>query len=362
MNGNGVVQCSTPQRRKYLFFSSSTVIPVSPGINSSSRSVLRDVFIRHKASASSPNVNVTPVDRHFPFAFQLPRSCWPGEQMPPSFTSSQVSGSMSNVFDVSYRIKVVWEATNAIDVPFVLKVPILFYPDHDPRSVVASSENPQSWLEMPLNSDRPMPFRCAVTLPTLVTFPRPSSIPYFVVFTTVPRSPALAREVAADATITVSLVRQVNVTEQVESLSTLPTIPMSASLKSDILRNKLLKRIGRDGQSPVRAMKILEKTPDLQDKPLPPLPNRTFTETTLLQNSMNIGFPKRPRLRFDGRSHPSLEDYAALPDGLYKNKILVSEDVLPSIDCAGLNVKFYLDVSVLVGLDDFRARIPVCLM
>lgn len=43
-----------------------------------------------------------------------------------------------------------------------LEVPILFYPDADFQSADASPQSPQSWLEMPLRSDRPIPFRCAV--------------------------------------------------------------------------------------------------------------------------------------------------------------------------------------------------------
>ena len=127
IEGNVFAECSTPHRRRYIFFSSSSVIPISPGMNSLSLSPLRDALIRYKTSASSRNSNFGPVDKHFSFTFQLPRSCRPGEQMPPSSTSTQVTGSMY----VSYRLKVVWEAANAIDVPsvYVRNSPLQLYVD-----------------------------------------------------------------------------------------------------------------------------------------------------------------------------------------------------------------------------------------
>lgn len=363
VDGDIVPECSTSGKRKHLFFSSSNVVPVSPGAEPSSpRSAFRDAFIKRRPSVSSLNLNATAVERSFPFTFELPRSCRPGEEMPPSFTGSTEPGPSSDAIDVTYKVKVVWEANNALEHPSTLEVPILFHPDPDFQSVDASPQNPQSWLEMPLRSDRPIPFRCAVTLPTSVTFSRPSSIPYFVVFTTTPRSPDLAKEIAADATISVSLLRQVTVTEQASPLPTPPQTPSSSSEESDVPRNKLLKRVARGGHSRImRATRMLEENPDSRDKPLPRLPTQTvFTESTTLQNSICIGFPKRPRHQLgDLRGHPTLESHAALPDGLHKDKILLQKEMLPCIDWAGLSVKYYLDVSVLIGQDDLRARIPI---
>ncbi|KAG6849370.1 hypothetical protein H0H93_009064 [Arthromyces matolae] len=178
-----------------------------------------------------------------------------------------------------------------------------------------------------------------VTLPTSITFPRGSSIPYFVVFTTTPRSPELAKEIASDATISVSLLQQISVTEQTVAPPTPPRTPSTPGDESDAPR---------------------KETPDPLDKPLPPLPSQTFTVTTTLQNRICIGFRKRPRHQLtETGGHPTLEAHASLPDGLLKDKILVPKDNLPCIDWAGLSVKYYLDVSVLVGADIYRARIPV---
>ncbi|KAF9458236.1 hypothetical protein BDZ94DRAFT_1201451 [Collybia nuda] len=352
-------------KRKHVFFSSSTTISISPVSEPNSpRSAFRDAFIKRRPSVSSLNLGALPGERSFPFTFDLPRSCRTGEEMPPSFTGSSDMGPSSEAFDVTYKLKVIWEAQNAAENPSTLEVPILFYPDSDFQSIDATSQSPQSWLEMPLRSDRPIPFRCAVTLPTSVTFTRTSHIPYFVVFTTMPRSPNLAREIAADATISVSLLRQVTVTEQSSPPPTPPLTPSTSSDDSDTTRHKLLKRVARSQSrlnSAARAIKAFDDNTDFRDKPLPRLPTQTvFTESRTLQNSICIGFPKRPRqLVSDSRSHPSLDSHASLPDGLHKAKIALQKEMLPCIDWAGVSVKYYLDVSVLIGQDDLRARIPI---
>lgn len=203
-------------------------------------------------------------------------------------------------------------------------------------------------------------------------------------FTTTPRSSALAKEIAADATISVSLLRQVTITETSALPPTPPITPSSSSESSiEIPRSKLLKRVVKSAQPRMlrtaRGLEDLaELPPPIIDKPLPRLPTQTaFSESCTLQNSMCIGFPKRPRHRCDSQSHPSLDAYASLPDGLHKGKIHLSKDMLPCIDWSGVSVKvrtsgppvdtrltnrdsqYYLEVSVLIGQDDLRARIPI---
>ncbi|KAG6893611.1 hypothetical protein C0992_009327, partial [Termitomyces sp. T32_za158] len=51
----------------------------------------------------------------------------------------------------------------------------------------------------------------------MLTFSPSSFIPHSVVFTTMPYAPVLAQEISTDATISVSILRQVNVTEQITS-------------------------------------------------------------------------------------------------------------------------------------------------
>jgi hypothetical protein len=266
-----------------------------------------------------------------------------------------------------------------------LDVPILFYPDHDFLSLDGHSGK-ESWLEMPLRSDRPMPFRCAVrhfliadisivrllffssllwlleilniadadlvaqvTLPTSVTFSRSSSIPYFVVFTTTPKSPAFAREIATDATISVSVHRQVTITEQQCYLPPSPPLTPSSDDSDASRKGRLLKRV----KSSTPALKIPMHTPsrlgfneelpnsDPRNKPLPRVPAHTsFYDSVMLHNSMCIGFPKRPRASSDPhRKHPSLEEHTSLPDGLHRSKISLDKNMLPCVDWAGVSVK-----------------------
>ena len=201
--------------------------------------------------------------------------------------------------------------------------------------------------------DRPLPVRSAVSalswghlvfscnsalqiaVPTSMVFSRSSSIPYFVVFTTTPRSPALAREVATDATISVSLIRQVIVRKHSSPTSTLPT-PCCDDSKPPRTRECL----GWIGKS-----KLTQTITLSRDKPLPELPApKSFSDVQTIHKDMCIGFPKRPQARhlYDSsgaESHPSLDAIKALPDGLHKSGIQLNKDMLPSIDWAGISVK-----------------------
>jgi hypothetical protein len=127
VEGDQVPECSqNPGKRKHAFFSSSTILPVSPGSEPNSpRSAFRDAFIKRRPSVSSLNLNATAVERSFPFTFDLPRSCRAGEEMPPSFTGSADIGTSSESFDVTYKVKVVWEAHNASENPSTL---VLLFP------------------------------------------------------------------------------------------------------------------------------------------------------------------------------------------------------------------------------------------
>jgi len=239
-------------------------------------------------------------------------------------------------------------------------VPIWIEPDSDFQSVDATVLNPESWLEMPLKSDRALPFRCAITLPTFVTFSRSSSVPYFVVFTTTPRSSTLAKEIAADASITVSLVRQITITEQAPLPPTPPQSPSGSEGSGSDAHRRLLKRVARSSPRLPRLRRVSDSTIDLQEKPLPSLPTQVaFFESCSLKHDISIGFPKRPRQLCDTTSHPTLDSFNLLPDGLHKSKIILDKDMLPCIDWAGVNVKYYLDVVVVIAHDDWRARIPI---
>ncbi|KDR80312.1 hypothetical protein GALMADRAFT_242672 [Galerina marginata CBS 339.88] len=347
--------------RTHVFLSSTTTIAISNSEGSSSRSVFRDAFIRRRPSSSSINlIAAASSERSHPFAFSLPQSTRSGEEMPATFTSSKEPSS-PDYFEVVYKVVADWDPSDTSEALSHLEVPFLIQPDTDFQCADASTTTPESWLEMPLKSDRPIPVRCAITLPTSVTFSRSSSIPYFVVFTTTPRSPELAKEIAADATISVSLIRQIVLTDQ-SSLPPTPPLTPSSDESDTFSRPKILRRVAKSQPRLSRFRRTSEGTISFtRDKPLPEIPiiTKSFSDTRTVQNDMCIGFPKRPRQQCDKQSHPSLETIAALPDGLHKTKIPLNKDILPCIDWAGVSVKYYLDVSVLLGPDDLRARIPI---
>jgi len=160
------------------------------------------------------------------------------------------------------------------------------------------------------------------------------------VFTTTPRSPELAKEIAADATVSVTLVREALISEQPGLPPSPPLTPTSE--ESDMgFRPRLLRRVALShsrltrprGQSDASIIPT-------RNKPLPQLPPLTkLSQTDTLHSNMSIGFPKRPRQMCDGEKHPTLEAIASLPDGLYKSKIPLNGNLIPSLDWAGVSVK-----------------------
>ncbi|KAF7360317.1 hypothetical protein MVEN_00761200 [Mycena venus] len=352
------VMADAPKSGDTFFFSSSKVIQVSSSDSNPPRSAFRDVFVIKRRPSGSNIKSMVLEPRAYPFAFELPRSQRSGEEMPPTFCSSDPQCAP---FEVIYQVSATWESSDITENPSFLEVPIVLHPDPDFHSLDGLPDNSSSWLEMPLKSDRPISFRCAVTLPTSVTFSRASSIPYFVVFTTSPRSSTLAREIASDATISISVFSQVTITEATVLPITPPQTPLSDESSTESFPRsgtKLLRRV-RSRTSPWSPRALDD--PELREKPLPRLPTQTaFSETQTVHSSMCIGFPKRPRHQeSSNKMHPSLQAHQALPDGLHKSKIPLNRDMLPSIDWAGVSVKYYMDVSVLFGQDELRARVPL---
>ncbi|GJE94838.1 hypothetical protein PsYK624_110130 [Phanerochaete sordida] len=355
---------------RHLFFSSS--VTFSTGESGSPRSAsLRDAFtnsMRSRRAESPPTTGSA--HPHFPFAFDIPRPGRPGEELPP--TCCNVSLGLVGVrgrsaverAEVEYRIVASWEDHDAKQ-STRLEAPVLYQPDTDFQSLDGLYLEPDSWLEIPLRCDRPIPFKCAITLPDPPTLPRSGYVPFFVVFTTKPRSAALAREIAADATIAVSLLRQVTVLSGPSPLYS-PTSSQSnvSSEESDTRpapkRSLLRRRIVKSSpSSPSGSLRSSQKPAPSQDKPLPPIP-QGVSDMRSLHTDVCIGFPKRPRNRMAAsQRHPSLEDNASLPDGLYKGKLRLDKSMLPSIEWAGLTVKYFVEVSVVFGQDELRARIPI---
>lgn len=183
---------------------------------------------------------------------------------------------------------------------------------------------------------------------------------YFVVFTTCPRSSTLVREIASDATISVSLVREVRIDAINPRGSLSPSItsstPSTSSDESDLppvasrrLLERMVRSVPRTRRRALSLTRTSLRTKEREEKPLPQLPSPGVYETRVLQTDMCVGFPKRPRYRMEAHQrHPSLEGHKALPDGLYKGKIQLDKAMLPAFDWAGLCVRVRCSVIVKV--------------
>ncbi|KAH9852260.1 hypothetical protein C2E23DRAFT_826562 [Lenzites betulinus] len=361
---------SRPERHRHLFFSTSETRPTGELDSPRSASSLREAFaasVRYRRERRPSQTSIKGALRPFPYSFTLPRSEQSGQELPPTF-SSVVTGECGprgracvERAEVSYAVVATWEAADGGDRAFV-EAPVLYQPEPDFQSLDGLAMQKESWLEIPLKSDRSLPVACAVTLPHPATFSRTGSIPYFVVFTTTPRSTTLAREIATDATISVSLQREVRVdaaTPLYSSPSPTPT-PSTSSDESEfppVASRRLLKRVVTARSAPASLARARHPP---REKPLPQLPPPGVNESRALHVDMCIGFPKRPRYRCEPhQKHPPLETHASLPDGLYKGKIQLNKQMLPAFDWAGLRIKYYLDVSVIFGQDQMRARVPL---
>ncbi|VDB96021.1 unnamed protein product [Peniophora sp. CBMAI 1063] len=387
---------TTPQTspHKHVFFSESAIL--SPMIDSSGPlSAIVEAFstrnnpvkspsirstLRRKASFTSTHSS-TAETRTFAFSLPLPQKAVSGDQLPPTMSSTVIDSARPKAtvekVDVCYRLVAVWEPHEDGEERVVIEIPVRFQPEPEFQSAdVPTVYN--SWLEIPLRAERSVPFQCAVTIPTPSSFPRSATVPFFVVFSTTPRSRQLAREIASDATITVNLLRQVSVDSSQSrpsslssSTTTTPSSPPSSPSDegSDPLPptsyhrrtgSRLLLKRGARSARPL-LLRAYRSVTDLGEaskitKPLPPLPPAVLQDTKVLQTAVSIGFPKRPR-QADGQG--SSEPSKSLPDGLYRGKIPLGSSMLPSFEWAGLSVKYYLEVSVLFGQDEQRVRVPV---
>ena len=166
-----------------------------------------------------------------------------------------------------------------------------------------------------------------MTLPRCHSFSRCSSIPYFVVFSTNTGSSRLVEEIAADATIAVSLIRHITVTPQPAPPSPIcPDTPPSSD-ESDSLASSFAPRRPRLLRFPIRTPTRSHTREE--SKPLPELPQEAVSTSRTVQTQVSIGFPRRPR-----EGHTS----RGFPDGFYKGRLQLQKDMLPSVDWPGLNV------------------------
>ncbi|KAJ7032374.1 hypothetical protein C8F04DRAFT_658057 [Mycena alexandri] len=339
-------------KQKQIFLLASTVMHVAALDSDASRKSIFTGRSRNSRAPSSLSL-FEQETRTFPFKFDLGQSQKSGEILPATVTSS---GSKSSAIEVSYQLTVSWEPLKLTQQPSLLTIPVVVQVDSDFHSLDGRPDSQDSWIEIPLRSPRPIPVKCAVTLPSSLTFSRTSSIPFFVVFTTTPRSPNLAREIAADASISVSISSHICVTES----TAIPTASAAESVLSDRSSES---RSSRFKTKMIRRLRSSASVASYQSaeshNPLPvSSPRPAFFDIQTVYKGISIGFPKRPRHRAsDQKTYPSLEEHRSLPDGLYKDKIPLNREILASINWGGISVKYFFEVSVLVGQDELRAKI-----
>ncbi|KAG1861321.1 hypothetical protein F4604DRAFT_2033754, partial [Suillus subluteus] len=204
-------QGSKTSKYKHIFLLFSAVILILPLLDP--LSVFCDMFrVPQLPSDSSLN---GPAPRSCEFSFEIPRGSRLGDGIPPTFCvmpcDSRRGGlSVMEKAEVSYGVTAVG-ALRYVGDQRDLEAPIRFHPDTDFQSMDGSDIAPELWLEMPLTPKQCGPFHCIVTLPRLQTFSQHSSVPYLVKSTIKPRCAVLAREIAANANIAVSLVCKVTI-------------------------------------------------------------------------------------------------------------------------------------------------------
>ncbi|KZT01244.1 uncharacterized protein LAESUDRAFT_687030 [Laetiporus sulphureus 93-53] len=380
---------NTSSMHRHVFLHSTHTIPMdgtiearrsTSSLRESLRESLRDTIttsVRSRRRERRPGQSNASKGalRPFPFTFDVPTPTRRGEELPPTFRSvaEGLGGIRGRAFversEVTYKLIATWDSNTGSD-QISVEAPIVFEPDADFESLDGRELQPESWAEVQLRSDRPLPFTCVAALPDMPSFPRSASIPYYVVFTTKPRSATLAREIVLDATITVALVRQVNIDVAPGSPSSSSASPVSPSSSNTsieeasafILTHKtnIMKRMVNSAP-PILSRRQPKPPPPLNvNKPLPEIAPEGYSNTRTILMDIYAGFPKRPRLRMDpGQQHPSLTAHTQLPDGLYKSKLQLNKEMMPSIEWGDLSVKYFLDVSVLFGSDELRARIPI---
>ncbi|KAJ7185203.1 hypothetical protein C8R46DRAFT_1287558 [Mycena filopes] len=352
-----------PGRQKRIFLLTSRIIHVTPPDSDASRRSIRQVLGGRARNSRAPSSLFDPeTTRTLPFSFDLGESQQLGEILPATVAPSV---SKPSAIEVSYQLTVTWEPLKLTQQTSSLSIPIIVQAEPDSNSLDARSSDPGSWIEIPLRCPRPIPVRCAVTLPSSLTFSRASSIPFFVVFTTTPRSPTLAREIAGDATISISISSHISVTDTAPTASAAAAAESVLSDRSSALsdsrssrfKRKIIKRL-RSNSSSVSLASSIQSSDSHNNSSSPRPPQPLFSDTQTVYSGISIGFPKRPRHRAGGgKGHPSLEEHRALPDGLYKDKITLNREILASINWGGIEVKYFFEVSVLVGQDEMRAKV-----
>ena len=184
------------EKGRHVFFTVSETRMTGELDSPRSATSLRDAFtasVRGRRERRPSQTGVRGALRPFPFAFEIPRpehAGLSGQELPPTF-SSVTAGECGprgrtgvERSEVSYSVTALWEAVDGSDrLLYVLHrghpvcyrpwltfshwllrsvdAPIIYQPDLDFQSLDGMPS--ESWLEIPLKSDRSLPFTCAVS-------------------------------------------------------------------------------------------------------------------------------------------------------------------------------------------------------
>ncbi|KAJ7813685.1 hypothetical protein B0H14DRAFT_3749386 [Mycena olivaceomarginata] len=299
-------------KQRHIFFSASKVIHVA-SVSDASRKGIRQMFAGRSRQSRSTSIAVDSATRTFPFMFDFRCNRRAGEILP---TTLYPSDSKSLAVEVSYQITATWEPLKLTETPSSLMIPIIVQPDPDFHSLELGGQG--SWIEIPLSSHRPVPIRCAPGFPSWKT-----------------------------------------VHTLLLELTTVLSDRSSDSRSSRLTAKRLFKR--SRSKTSLSSSQSSDSTRSTASQSLPSLPSRTiFSDIQTVYTGMSIGFPKRPRhTSSSSKAHPTLEEARCLPDGLYKDTIPLGRDILTSFNWGGISVKYYFEVSVLLGQDELRAKDPI---
>lgn len=303
------------------------------------------------------------------FSFQIPNRA--GQEIPPSFYASVLNegdgirerASVESA-EVEYRVTAVWEGSNGQR--NVVEAPFLFLPDPS----YATPRRPLQWSETLLVAARPVPFKCAISLPHPRTFSREAAIPYAITFVTDPPSRSLARDIANDAVIAVSFARHLHFDPSRgirTSYSTAPTssAASAATTTTTDSSRSFFSGLRRQRTAPGSRVEANTAGPRIMEKPLPaPPPEATTSDARILATSIVHGFTRTSSSRSTGSKHRKESSgngpgILFVPDGVYKGKLDLSGEALPTVLYGGVNVKYVMTASVRFGSDELRVVVDV---
>lgn len=130
-NTQGIFTADSLGKGKLVFFTSTTVIPVTPADITSplTPAFLREAFTPHRRRRPSFSSQKSKESgskdagdsRYFSFAFDIPPGREPGQEMPPSFSASALveTGTRGRAFaekaEVNYKVTAIWEPSDGFE-------------------------------------------------------------------------------------------------------------------------------------------------------------------------------------------------------------------------------------------------------